>query len=724
MEPQQLLKKYFGYDSFRPQQEEIIKHVSGGGDALVLMPTGGGKSICFQIPALMTGGLTLVVSPLIALMKDQVEALLANGIQAAFLNSTQSVSEQNEVIAEARAGVLKLLYIAPERLFASDAEFFLKGLNIRLFAIDESHCISSWGHDFRPEYRKLGMLKQTFPDIPVMALTATADRVTRRDILRQLHIEDAREFVSSFDRPNIRLTVSPGRQRMRQIKDFLLASPGQSGIIYCLSRRSTEQVAADLRNMGFSAEHYHAGCSSEWRSKVQEKFITDDIQIIVATIAFGMGIDKSNVRWVIHYNLPGNVEGFYQEIGRGGRDGEPAHALLLFSYADIMQRRKFIDESEAPEEQKEVLRAKLERMKQYAESQICRRRILLSYFNEEVNQDCGNCDVCLNPPKLMDATVLAQKALSAVARTGESVALNMLIDILRGSRNQHLLHRGFDQLPTFGVGRELRFEEWADYLMQMLNAGAMDIAYDEGHSFKLNEQSRAILKGKKKLLLANYISFAERQELMNQKSRSVNLDTDDLPMDENLFVQLKILRKQLADKEGLPPYIIFNDRSLNAMASYRPQSEEAMLQMSGVGEQKMRKYGYAFLEKIKTYCEENNLETANISLPQISGKKREKGDTYRETQELFDKGLSVESIAEQRQLSVNTIIAHLIKLREDGHEVDLKRLISRKTFEQVMVAAKELSVKPGDPLKPLFEKLEGEINYGEIRMALLLEEEM
>lgn len=718
IEPHQLLKKYFGYDSFRPHQAEIIEQVLQGDDILVLMPTGGGKSICFQVPALMMEGLTLVISPLIALMKDQVEALKANGIPAGYVNSSQSSSEQEKIIHDAKAGEIKLLYIAPERLFATDAEHFLKSLNISLFAIDESHCISSWGHDFRPEYRKLGRLKEMFPEVPVMALTATADKVTRRDICRQLGIENATEYISSFDRPNIRLTVSPGRKKMQQIQDFLRASPGQSGIIYCLSRKNTEKVAESLRNKGFSAEHYHAGCSADWRNKIQEKFLNDDIQIIVATIAFGMGIDKSNVRWVIHYNLPGNVEGFYQEIGRAGRDGEPSHALLFFSYADIMQRKRFINESAADEEQKGVLKAKLDRMKQYAEAQICRRRILLSYFNEKVDKDCGNCDVCLNPPKLMDATILAQKALSAVARTGESIALNTLIDILRGSRNQMILQKGYDRLPTFAVGKDLKYEEWADYIMQMLNAGAMDIAYDEGHSFKLNEQSQAILKGQKKLQLANYIPYSERQEMLNKKS--VNLATDDLPMDENLFVQLKMLRKELAFEEGVPPYIIFNDGTLRAMASYRPQTQPEMLQMSGVGEQKMQKYGFDFLNKIKGYVEANKLEPVDVPLTLQT--KKSKVDTYQATFELYEKGLSAESIAEQRALSVNTILGHLVRLKNDGKDVDLKRFVSRKTYERVIEAAKDLSLKPTEPLKPLFEKLEGQVSYGEIKIALEIAE--
>jgi ATP-dependent DNA helicase RecQ len=707
---EQALKQYFGYDSFRPQQAEIIDTVMAGNDCLVLMPTGGGKSVCFQIPAILRDGLTVVISPLIALMKDQVEALRGNGIDAAYLNSSISSAEQDQVMWRAKIGELKLLYIAPERLFSGNTFEFLREWNVSLFAIDESHCISSWGHDFRPEYRQLSALKKYFPHVPVIALTATADRVTRRDILKQIGIEEAQTFVASFDRPNLSLNVLPGRGRIQQIQSFLNKHNGQPGIIYCLSRKGTETVAASLQKAGFQAEFYHAGLPSDKRSSVQEQFL-NDIQIIVATIAFGMGIDKSNVRWVIHYNLPSNVESFYQEIGRAGRDGSPSDTMLFYSYMDIITRQEMIAKSEQSEEQKELLNAKLNRMKQYAEADICRRRILLSYFNEAVDQDCGNCDVCRNPRSRFDATVIAQKALSGIARTKEKVAMGMLIDILRGSRNKNILQYGYDKLPTFGVGHDLRGEEWAEYISQLLNSGVMDIAYDEAHSFKLNPASNQVLYGKRKVELVKFIPLAERKA--NEQAQLPKEKPKQEIIRDALFERLRVLRKQIADRMGVPPYVVFTDATLSEMAQKRPVSEAQMKAISGIGTERFRNYGETFMKEIVDFARENTKPGTRVA----------KGMTYIETWDLFKAGYSLKVIAEKRDLNPVTIISHLVKLKEDGHEINLKALIDPKVYRIIVNAAEELSIRRDEPLKPLFEQLNEKYDYGQIKLALAVWEE-
>ncbi|MEO6686723.1 MAG: DNA helicase RecQ [Dyadobacter sp.] len=708
---EQALKQYFGYDSFRPQQAEIIDTVMAGNDCLVLMPTGGGKSVCFQIPAILHEGLTVVISPLIALMKDQVEALRVNGVNAAFLNSSLSSAEQDQVMWQAKIGELKLLYIAPERLFSGNTFEFLREWNVCLFAIDESHCISSWGHDFRPEYRQLNALKKYFPEVPVIALTATADRVTRRDILKQIGIEEAQTFVASFDRPNLSLNVLPGRGRIQQIQTFLKNHAGQAGIIYCLSRKGTETVTASLQKAGFQAEYYHAGLASEKRSKVQEQFLRDDIQIIVATVAFGMGIDKSNVRWVIHYNLPSNVESFYQEIGRAGRDGSPSDTVLFYSYMDIITRQDMISNSDQSAEQKELLNAKLNRMKQYAEADICRRRILLSYFNEAVEQDCGNCDVCRNPRSRFDATVIAQKALSGIARTKEKVAMGMLIDILRGSRNKNVLQYGYDKLPTFGVGHDLRGEEWAEYISQLLNSGVMDIAYDEAHSFKLNPASNQVLYGKRKVELVRFIPLSERKakeeaQLPREKPKQEIIR-------DALFERLRILRKQISDRMGVPPYVVFTDATLSEMAQKRPVSEAQMKAISGIGTERYRNYGDTFIKEIVDFARENTKPGTRVA----------KGMTYVETWDLFKAGYSLKVIAEKRDLNPVTIISHLVKLKEDGHEINLKALIDPNVYKIIVTAAQEMSIRRDEPLKPLFEMLNEKYDYGQIKLALAVWEE-
>ena len=707
---EQILKQYFGYMQFRPHQAEAIECVMAGQDTLVLMPTGGGKSVCYQVPALLSDGLTVVISPLIALMKDQVEALRGNGISAAYLNSTLSSAEQDRIFWQLKLGELKLLYIAPERLFAGRTFELLREWNVRLFAVDESHCISVWGHDFRPEYRQLTWLKQQFPQVPIIALTATADRVTRRDILQQLGIPAAQVFVSSFDRPNLSLTVLPGQKKFPQIQAFLSKHPNQSGIIYCLSRKNTESLTERLQQAGYEAECYHAGLAAEQRARVQERFLRDDIQIIVATVAFGMGIDKSNVRWVIHYNLPSNIESFYQEIGRAGRDGEAADTLLFYSYQDIMTRKDMIAQSEQSADQKELLNAKLNRLKQYAEADICRRRILLSYFNEEILHDCQNCDVCRNPRTRFDGTVIAQKALSAVARTQQKVAMGLLIDLLRGSRNKTIIQHQYDQLPTFGVGRDLRAEEWADYLAQLLNLGVMDIAYDEAHTLKLNALSWKVLHGQHSVQLAQYIPLNER------KAREEALVPKEKPKQEvvrdALFERLRKLRKQLADSFNVPPYVIFSDATLSEMAQKRPLSEAQMKAISGVGAEKYRRYGPTFLQEITAFAKETAQEGSRIV----------KGVTYLQTLDLYQEGLTPDEIARRRGLNVTTVVSHLVKLREEGHAIELQELLEPGAFEAIWKMAHKIGLRKGDALKPLFEALNGTYDYGQIRIALAIGE--
>ncbi len=703
---EQILKQYFGYDTFRPLQAEVIDWVSAGNDCMVLMPTGGGKSVCFQIPALMKEGITLVVSPLIALMKDQVQALRANGIEAAYLNSTLSSSEQYAIEKQCHAGELKLLYIAPEKLFASGSLDFVRSLKINLFAVDESHCVSVWGHDFRPEYTQLHVLKTAFPDVPVIALTATADRVTRRDVLKQLGIPDARVFEASFDRPNLSLNVLPGRNRIKVIEQFINDHPNQPGIIYCLARKTTEDIAQKLQAKGINARHYHAKMPPEERSHVQDAFIRDDVQVMVATIAFGMGIDKSNVRWVMHYNMPGNVESFYQEIGRSGRDGLKADTLLFYSFADWIMRRDMIENSELPQHLKEIQFAKLDRMKQYAEADHCRRRILLSYFNETVERDCGNCDVCRNPRSKFDATVPAQKALSAIARTDEKIAMGLLIDVLRGSHNRNVTERGYERIKTFGAGRDLRSEEWAEYLTQMLNSGVIDIAYDEAHSLKLNEISWRVLRGERKVELVRFESYEQKRQRQEEQAEPVKTKKEVIR--DELFERLKKVRKRLAEENNVPPTVVFSDATLSDMAEKRPINRIQMLQVSGMIQTKLSHYGEAFINEILEYARSKTQPGTRVV----------NGMTYIETLDLYKQGFSPSQIAQRRNLNELTIYSHLAKLYEDGNDIDVWQYLTKSEYRTITEAAEQLQVTPGGALKPLFEHLEGQYEYYKLRVAL------
>lgn len=600
----QTLKTYFGYDSFRPLQEDIIRHLMDRKDALVLMPTGGGKSICYQLPALLSEGTAVVVSPLISLMKDQVETLCANGIAAGALNSNNDETENASLRRACMEGKLKLLYISPEKLLA-EANYLLRDMHISLFAIDEAHCISQWGHDFRPEYTQMGILHQLFPQIPIIALTATADKITREDIIKQLHLNQPRIFISSFDRPNLSLTVKRGyqqKEKSKAILDFIARHPGESGIIYCMSRSKAETVAQMLQKQGIKSAVYHAGLSPARRDEAQDDFINDRVQVVCATIAFGMGIDKSNVRWVIHYNLPKSIESFYQEIGRAGRDGMPSDTLLFYSLADLILLTKFATDSG----QQSINLEKLQRMQQYAEADICRRRILLSYFGENTTCDCGNCDVCKNPPERFDGTIIVQKALSAIARSEQQIGTGILVDILRGNMSSEVTERGYHRLKTFGAGREVPVRDWHDYLLQMLQLGYFEIAYNENNHLKITQSGTDVLFGRARALLVT-IRREEAVQATRGRKRKATVPTKELPLglpnteSGELFEALRTLRKRLADQEALPAYIVLSDKVLHLLSASRPTTIEEFGNISGIGEYKKKKYGKEFVELIRKY---------------------------------------------------------------------------------------------------------------------------
>ena len=594
----QTLKTYFGYDSFRAQQKEIIEHILAKKDTLVLMPTGGGKSICYQLPALLMEGTTVVVSPLISLMKDQVDALQANGIAARAMNSTNDETENLALRRECLQGKVKLLYISPERLLL-EMNFLLRDIQIALFAIDEAHCISQWGHDFRPEYTKLDYLRKQFPHVPIIALTATADKITREDILRQLALKEPKTFLSSFDRPNLKLEVKRGylqKEKTRTILDFIDKHRGDCGIIYCMSRSKTEKVAEMLKKHDIRVAVYHAGLSSFEREKAQNDFINDRVQVVCATVAFGMGIDKSNVRWVIHYNLPKSIESFYQEIGRAGRDGVNSDTLLFYSLGDLVMLTKFATDSK----QQEINLEKLHRMQQYAEADICRRRILLSYFGESTEKDCGNCDVCKNPPERFDGTVLVQKALSAIARTQQSIGTRVLVDILKGSASQEVLSKGYDQLKTYAAGRDVPGRDWHDYLLQMLNLGYFEIAYNDNNHLKITESGSNVLFGKEKATLV----VIKHEAFENKKEKKKKIQTSFLPPtpkeeNQSLFDELRLVRKKLADQQAIPAYIVLSDKVLQTIVEEKPTTVEAFGEINGIGDYKRDKYGREFVAAIR-----------------------------------------------------------------------------------------------------------------------------
>jgi len=706
----EILKHRFGYDSFRLDQEPAIAAVLAKKDCVLLMPTGGGKSLCYQIPALILDGLTVVISPLIALMKDQVDALRNNGIEAAFLNSTQTSREQVDVFRDVRSGKLKLLYVAPERLLQSGDLFldFLRGINVSLFAIDEAHCISSWGHDFRPEYLQLAKLKAEFPHIPLIALTATADRLVRKDIVERLNISDCARFVSSFNRPNIFYAVEPKRNSYDQLLDYLEKRREESGIIYCLSRASTDSLAADLRDEGFSALSYHAGLDKQTRDRHQNSFLRDETKIIVATIAFGMGIDKSNVRFVVHMDLPKNIESYYQETGRAGRDGLRSDALLFFSWADVNKLKGFA-EVEGNARQSEIMLKKLDTMGKFGDLRTCRRRFLLNYFSEDLKEDCGNCDNCTTILERFDGTIIAQKALSAVYRTGQRFGMSYIIDFLRGSQSEKI-REGHKRLKTFGVGADIAKNNWFDYLKDLIAQGYLASTPGQYPVLVLTETSEDVLKGRTTVQLVKVkVKEEKRAKLVAEAAH---------PYIQELFDKLRQLRTDFAKSENVPPYVVFSDATLVEMAAYLPQNEEEMRRISGIGDLKFDKYGADLILEIREYCSRHNL-ASRIHLKSLKRERKARTkrdasgrDTYRISLEMFRDGKTMDEIALSRGIGVSTVEGHLARFVATG-EIMLEELVPPEKIETIRNAL--LTSNDDGYIGPVKAMLGDDYSYGEIR---------
>ncbi len=701
-QPLQILRDTFGYDAFRHNQAEIIETVLNGGDALVLMPTGGGKSLCYQIPAIARPGVGVVVSPLIALMQDQVDALTQLGVRAAFLNSTLNFDEIQFIEQRLRAGELDLLYIAPERLLGAHTLALLEQVRIALFAIDEAHCVSQWGHDFRKEYQQLRVLHERFPGIPRIALTATADARTREEIIAQLDLGQARRFINSFDRPNIRYAITEGQNARAQLWRFLRDEhPNDAGIVYCLSRKKVESTAQWLSEQGRVALPYHAGLPAHLRQNHQQRFLREEGVIIVATIAFGMGIDKPDVRFVAHLNLPKSIEAYYQETGRAGRDGQPADAWMAYGLQDVITLRQMTEDSDADAQHKRIVQRKLDAMLGLCELTSCRRQTLLAYFDERLDEPCGNCDNCLNPPETWDATEAARKALSTVYRSGQRFGVSYLIDLLLGKTNERIARNQHDQLSTFGIGKELSATEWRSVFRQLISQGYLDVDQEYG-SLRLDERCRPLLRGERTLRL-------RKQRKAEKPPRATRQRSELREIDEPLFEALRALRRELADEQGVPPYVIFHDATLTEMARQRPGSRESLRALPGIGEQKLERYGDAFLAVI-----------AEHPLPELLDNRL--GDSVNQTLALHLQGLDAERIAARRGLKTSTIYGHFAEAVEAGL-LDPRAILPLETedYQRIAEAIEHLGICEEGRLKPLYEFFEERWDYGLLRCVLAAE---
>ena len=702
--PLQILKDKFGYDDFRRNQKEVITHTLAGNDSLVLMPTGGGKSVCYQIPALIFDGLTIVVSPLIALMKDQVDALRINGINAAYLNSSLNTHEQDEVMRQLQSSQLDLLYLAPERLFANHFLEFVKTLPISLIAIDEAHCVSQWGHDFRPEYLSLGKLKEAFPKVPVLALTATADARTRHDILEKLKQKDPKTFISSFNRENIHYHVLPKRNSYNRLLDFLFKHNDDSGIIYALSRASTERLAERLKEEGYSALPYHAGLDRATRDKHQEMFLKDEVRIIVATIAFGMGIDKSNVRYVVHMDLPKNIESYYQETGRAGRDGLKSEALLFYGYGDVMKLKGFVEIDNNPT-QSRIMLQKLEEMAAFSELRSCRRKYLLNYFDEETEAVCNSCDNCLSEEKQIDATQIAGIAFRAVRVLHEKFGTGYVIDFLRGSKSAKLwdIHKSYSE---YGSGSDTSKTDWLVYFKEFIQLGYLHKTSGLYPLLKLDKKCEAVLTGNEQVLLQQVISIKEAPVMASA-----------IPVEAALLVRLKGLRNQWARHENVAPYIVLSDATLEELATYLPTNQQDLEKISGFGQVKLLKYGDGFLEEVSSFMKEHQLSSKmDRKQPKRVRKPRTEkvNHTKLESLALFRQGRTIEEIAAVRELNRGTIEGHLAYFILEG-KVEVTELVSADKVAKISEAIRREGDQVLGPLKGI---LGDDFSYGEIRAVI------